>query len=169
MQMTVLAISLVLMAAIAAAFLGAVRASGSGEATEGAEGRRSLLILVMIVVGVVVTVASLRPWPHVAQAGEVAGPVVNVSGGQWYWEIDGEQVPQGVPVTFLAHTTDVTHGFGVMDPEGRILFQVQVMPGYVNRVAFTFDRPGTYRVVCLEYCGVAHHDMITEFTVGGEA
>ncbi|GAB4300406.1 MAG: hypothetical protein Kow0058_15760 [Roseovarius sp.] len=116
----------------------------------------------------VVSVLSLRPWPHAAQAGAAEGRTVNVSGGQWYWEIDTERLPLGVPVTFLARTVDVTHGFGVMDPSGRILFQVQAMPGYVNRVAWTFAEPGTYRVVCLEYCGVAHHDMITEFTVAQE-
>lgn len=168
MQLTALAISLVLMAVIATAFLAAVRASGSGEASEGVERRRNMLILAMTVIGVGVTVVSLRPWPHAAQGGEVPGPVINVTGGQWFWEIDTESVPQGVPVTFFAHTSDVTHGFGVTDDQGRLLFQVQVMPGYVNRVAWTFDSPGTYHVICLEYCGVAHHDMMTEFTVGGE-
>lgn len=160
MQMLVLAISLAIMAVVAWAFWAA--ASGAGSGAEGAEGRRNPLIIGLAVIGVLVTAASLRPWPHAAAAGAA---VINVSGGQFYWEIDAETVPLGVPVAFNAHTTDVTHGFGVMDASGRILLQVQAMPGYVNRVDYTFDAPGLYRVVCLEYCGIAHHDMQTEFTV----
>jgi cytochrome c oxidase subunit 2 len=49
-----------------------------------------------------------------------------------------------------------------------LLFQVQAMPGYVNQVEYVFDKPGTYHVVCLEYCGVAHHAMTAEFTVVAE-
>lgn len=162
MQMSVLALSLVLMAVIAWAFVSAVRAAGSGAATGGGESRRTQLIIGLSIIGVLVTAGSLRPWPH-AVAAEAA--VVNVSGGQWYWEIDTDAVPLGVPVAFNAHTTDVTHGFGVMNASGRILLQVQAMPGYVNQVEYTFDTPGSYRVVCLEYCGVGHHDMLTEFTV----
>ena len=33
------------------------------------------------------------------------------------------------------------------------------MPGYVNRLRVRFDRPGTYPVMCLEYCGMSHHVM----------
>lgn len=39
------------------------------------------------------------------------------------------------------------------------------MPGYVNRLVHTFDRPGRYRLLCLEFCGVVHHDMVAEFEV----
>lgn len=166
MQMTVLAISLVVMAAIAGAFIAAVRAAGSGEVTAGVESRRSTLIAVLTVIGVIVSVASLRPWPHAVAAAPAA--VVNVSGGQWYWEIDTDSVPLGEPVAFNVHTRDVTHGFGVMNEAGQILFQAQAIPGYASRVDYTFDTPGTYRVVCLEYCGVGHTDMLDEFTVAAE-
>ena len=166
MQMTVLAISLVVMAALAWAFVAAVRASGSGEVSTGVETQRNRLIALLTVVGVIVSVASLRPWPHAVSAAPAA--VVNVSGGQWYWEIDAQAVPLNQPVAFNVHTVDVTHGFGVVNEAGRMLFQTQAIPGYATRVDYTFDAPGTYRVVCLEYCGVAHHDMITEFTVAAE-
>jgi cytochrome c oxidase subunit II len=35
----------------------------------------------------------------------------------------------------------------------------------VNRLVYTFARPGRYRVLCLEYCGLAHHGMNSEFEV----
>lgn len=96
---------------------------------------------------------------------DTAAARVNISGGQWYWEIDRTEVPVGAPVVFNVQTRDVSHGVGVMDARGRILGQAQAMPGYVNRFEVTFDQPGTYRVVCLEYCGIAHHEMINELTV----
>jgi cytochrome c oxidase subunit II len=39
------------------------------------------------------------------------------------------------------------------------------MPDYTNRLFYTFNVPGHYYVLCLEYCGVAHHAMNTEFDV----
>jgi len=52
-----------------------------------------------------------------------------------------------------------------VDPSGTLLVQTQGMPGYVNKVRYVFRRPGTYRVICLEFCGVAHHDMNDSFEV----
>jgi cytochrome c oxidase subunit 2 len=37
--------------------------------------------------------------------------------------------------------------------------QTQAMPGYVNKLQVRFTKPGDYEVLCLEYCGVAHHGM----------
>ena len=162
MQLTVLAISLIVMAFIAAQFITAVR-SAPGTVATGAERLRSRLIIGLAIVGLVVSAVSLARWPHAVAAKGVAA-VVNVSGGQWYWEIDTAQVPLGL-VVFNAQTADVTHGFGITDADGTILVQTQVIPGYVNRTQYTFEQPGTYRLVCLEYCGVAHHDMINEFEV----
>lgn len=47
----------------------------------------------------------------------------------------------------------------------RIVAQTQAMPGYTNVLRYTFTEPGVYRVLCLEYCGVEHHDMKTEINV----
>ena len=162
MQLTVLAISLIVMAFIAAQFIAAARGA-PGTVDTAAEPLRKRLIIGLAVVGLVVSAASLARWPH-AVAADSAVAVVNVSGGQWYWEIDTTEVPLG-RVVFNAQTVDVTHGFGVTDAEGTILVQTQVIPGYVNQIQYTFEQPGTYRVVCLEYCGVAHHDMINAFEV----
>ena len=40
-----------------------------------------------------------------------------------------------------------------------LLAQTQAMPGYMNRMRITFDQPGTYTVLCLEFCGMSHHRM----------
>jgi cytochrome c oxidase subunit 2 len=165
MQLTVLALSLVLMAIIVWAFIGAARAAGSGKVPTNIESRRNWIIVSLTVIGVVVTVISLRPWPLAVAK---TATVVNASAAQWHWELDTDKVPLGKPVAFKVRTADVNHGFGVMDASGKLLFQVQAMPGYVNQVEYVFDTPGTYHVVCLEYCGVAHHTMTAEFTVVAE-
>ncbi|MFV0367862.1 MAG: hypothetical protein ACK5KM_05335 [Hyphomicrobiaceae bacterium] len=167
MQIPVLVITFVLMALISYFFISAVIASTSEQPAPYSERRRTSLILWMLAFGAVVTMGSLWRWPHAIAASD-NGATVNITGAQWYWEIDKTEVPLGKPVVFNAHTQDVTHGLGVVDSDGRILFQAQAMPGYVNKVAYVFDRPGTYRVVCLEYCGLAHHDMLTEFKTVNE-
>jgi cytochrome c oxidase subunit 2 len=53
----------------------------------------------------------------------------------------------------------------VYDPEGTMVFQTQAMPGYVNQVRYTFTKAGKYRVLCMEYCGLVHHDMISDIEV----
>lgn len=74
-------------------------------------------------------------------------------------------IPAGSTVEFRVSSVDVTHGFGIYTPGGDILAQTQAMPGYVNRLRVQFNTPGKYPVLCLEYCGLGHHVMKSEFTV----
>lgn len=62
-------------------------------------------------------------------------------------------------VEFRVTTLDVNRGFSLYTPDGHLLAQTQAMPGYVNRLRVTFRDPGTYTVLCLEFCGMAHHRM----------
>jgi len=168
MHAYVLIISLVLMALVAAAFWRAVRNSGAdglpGKVAGNVEGYRSGLFWALVVLGVAVAFATLRPWPYDATA---AGNAVTVTatGSQWSWEIAPHEVPIGRPVVFNVTSGDVNHGFGVYDSDGAMLFQTQAMPGYVNQVRYTFTKPGKYRVLCMEYCGLVHHDMVDEINV----
>ncbi len=83
-----------------------------------------------------------------------------------------EPIPAGALVEFRVTSLDVNHGFGLYAPDGTLLGQTQAMPGYVNRLFARLDRPGTYLVLCLEYCGLSHHEMSGFFEViarrGGE-
>lgn len=164
MQSAVLFVTLILMIAVALPFVKAVRSTGADGVPDKVEPRRNRLIWALVLAGIVITVASLREWPHAIAAGDDVVQV-NATGGQWYWEIDTQEIPVGKTVVFNLHTKDVNHGFGVVGPSGHLLFQTQAMPGYVNKVQYTFDEPGDYRVLCMEFCGVAHHDMIDEFKV----
>ena len=168
MQQQILILTIAVMALVAYPFWRVVRTSQHAPQPPSPAGRiermRTALLASLAVTGLVVAVATLRPWPHDAHAAPGA-QIVRAVGYQWYWELDTEEVTAGRPVVFEVASADVNHGFGVYDPSGTILFQTQVMPGYVNKVKHTFTEPGTYRVLCLEYCGTAHHDMIGEFKV----
>lgn len=62
-------------------------------------------------------------------------------------------------VEFAVTSRDVTYGFGVFRPDGTMVFQMQVLPGYENRLLWKFDRPGTYDVRSTEYSGLKHPEM----------
>lgn len=168
MQSIILLISLIGMAVIVAIFLRAVSkgatASGSPGGRTSTERSRMALIWGLLVFGVIVTGGSLWHWPHDASA-STNSVSVNVTGGQWFWEVDRETVPVGTPIIFNVRAEDVNHGMAVYSAEGTLLFQAQAMPGYVNKIRYEFKEPGTYRILCLEFCGLSHHDMTAEFQV----
>ena len=103
-----------------------------------------------------------------AHANSSGTPAVSIEakGFQWRWELSRNQVPVGQPVEFRVTSADINHGFGLYDPEMRLVAQTQAMPGYTNKLNYTFGKAGTYKVLCLEYCGIAHHNMISEIKVG---
>jgi cytochrome c oxidase subunit II len=129
---------------------------------------------VALVAGLAGTLAFTLPRaPYGAYAAVEPAIHVQVTGIMWAWQIHSAGVesagplvlPSGKVVEFDVTGGDVNHGFGVYDDEGRLLGQTQAMPGYVNHLRLVFDTPGRYHVLCLEFCGMAHHIMIAEFTV----
>lgn len=143
---------------------------------QGAAARvRSYLFWLLILAGAGLSFATLQPWPHGAEArsdgAEPGEPlVVTATASQWYWELSTDEIPVGRPITFAVTSTDVNHGFAIYDEDLRVVTQIQAMPGYVNELHHVFTRPGRYQVLCLEYCGLVHHDMMAELivTAGGE-
>ena len=92
--------------------------------------------------------------------------VIDVLGQQWSWTLSHSAAEVGVPVEFRVTSSDVNHGLGIYDDDMRLVTQTMAMPGYVNTLRHTFTRPGTYKLLCLEYCGLVHHNMIAELQVG---
>jgi cytochrome c oxidase subunit 2 len=125
--------------------------------------RRWLAFLVALLV--VVVGASLLSLPYASGSG-ADRMRVSVTGGQFFWTIRPAEIPASTPVRFDVASVDVNHGFGIYDPEGRLVGSVQAMPDYVNSLDLTLDLPGRYQVRCLEFCGLAHHRMDGSFTVG---
>jgi cytochrome c oxidase subunit 2 len=90
---------------------------------------------------------------------------VEVVGRQFSFSVDPDSVPVGTRVRFSVTSADVNHGMGVVDPSGELVGSVQMMPGYTNRLDMTLTKPGRYRFLCFEYCGLAHHAMEGGLTV----
>lgn len=127
---------------------------------------RQPLFWALVAIGIIASYATLAHWPHGPSSDNTSAPLrVNAIGEQWSWTIDRTELPLNKPVVFAVTSRDVNHGFGIYDSNLRMLTQIQAMPGYVNMLHYTFTKPGKYRVLCLEYCGLVHHDMIAELTV----
>ncbi|MGM0904020.1 MAG: hypothetical protein ACQEXB_23310 [Bacillota bacterium] len=93
-------------------------------------------------------------------------------GLQYNWEMSEESFTVGDKVEFNVTAKDVTHGFGLYDENLELVAQTQAMPEYENSVYYTFEKPGTYKILCLEYCSIGHHVMVKEIVVkpeGGQA
>jgi len=86
-------------------------------------------------------------------------PVTSVEDLQRVATVGIPEIPVGALVEFRVTSLDATHGFAVYNPKGAVVAQTQAMPGYVNRLRIRFVEPGYYAVLCLEYCGMAHHNM----------
>jgi cytochrome c oxidase subunit II len=137
--------------------------------------RKYYFIGLLAVMGIA-TYLTLDDLPyHNAHAKETASnetKVVEVVGLQYYWEMSEESFTVGDKVEFKVTAKDVTHGFGLYDGNLELVAQTQAMPEYENSVYYTFEKPGTYKILCLEYCSVGHHVMIKEIVVkpeGGQA
>jgi len=72
---------------------------------------------------------------------------------------NGIEIKVGEFVEFVATSKDVTYGLGAFRPDGTLVFQMQVLPGYENKLVWKFDAPGTYAVRSTEYSGPRHSEM----------
>lgn len=71
------------------------------------------------------------------------------------------EVPVGKPITIHLTSEDVMHGYFI---EGTNI-NATAIPGQVASFTTTFNRPGTLNVVCNEYCGTGHHNMVNKVIV----
>lgn len=128
---------------------------------------RKVYGIILVVVIILVSIYTLRDLPYNTPAyGKGEDPViVNAEALQFGWNIDVMEFEVGENVEFHVTSADVNHGFGLYDPEMNLLEQTQAMPDYTNVVYYTFEEPGTYKILCLEYCGIGHHVMDTEIIV----
>ncbi len=115
---------------------------------------------------VIMAIFSVKIWYgiEVARPASAAMTVESI-GHQWYYTfrypgINGEitdsmHLPIGVPVTMEVTSTDVIHSFWV--PAMRL--KEDMIPGMINTFEFTPEYPGTYKIICTEFCGVQHAVM----------
>ncbi len=94
---------------------------------------------------------------------------INVTASMWQWNfryptgaVTGElHVPANKPVKLIMQSKDVIHSLFV--PAFRI--KQDVVPGRYTGVWFEALEEGTFDLLCAEYCGQQHSDMITKVFV----
>jgi cytochrome c oxidase subunit 2 len=135
------------------------------DARKYAERERGWLLIVVVILAALLA-ATIWFVPYGAGGGGRSGDVVvYVTARQFGWQIDPPQVPVSRKIEFRLVSRDVNHGFGIYDDRGRFVAQVQVVPDKTQRLVHTFARRGRYTVLCLEFCGYAHHLMQGQFEV----
>jgi cytochrome c oxidase subunit 2 len=103
-----------------------------------------------------------KPAVKVGSDGSVTVPVV---ASMFEFSPSPIEVPASRPVTFRLTSSDVIHGFEVVNTNANAM----AIPGYVTQFTVTFPQPGEYLVACNEYCGLQHHAMVGKLIVTREA
>lgn len=90
---------------------------------------------------------------------------VRVVGHMWWWEVHYPDqqiiianeiyIPVGQPVRVELISADVVHSLWVPNLQGKM----DLLPDKTNVTWLQSDRPGTFRGICAEYCGVQHAQM----------
>jgi cytochrome c oxidase subunit II len=89
---------------------------------------------------------------------------ISVLARQWMWkfqhpggqrEINELHVPAGHPVRLGMISQDVIHSLYF----SALRIKHDVLPGRYTQLWFTADQPGTYHLLCAEFCGTSHSEM----------
>jgi cytochrome c oxidase subunit II len=94
---------------------------------------------------------------------------LRVSARQWAWQFiypnghvdENLHVPAGEPVRLTMTSEDVIHGLWI--PALRV--KMDVVPGRYTSVWFQADKPGAYDLLCTEFCGDEHSNMLATLEV----
>lgn len=146
-----------------------------------------LWTVIPIFVLLLVAVPSIKLIAKQYQPAPKDAVTIKVTGYQWYWgyqypdhggfeliskmltedqaKANGEPshlavdnrmvIPVGKPIKLLVTGADVIHSFAVP----AFWTKIDAVPGRINEVTFTVDRPGVYYGQCSELCGVDHGYM----------
>lgn len=66
------------------------------------------------------------------------------------------KIPKGSVVDFYLTSQDVVHGFYIDGTD----VNLTAIPNAVTYAQTHFDKPGKYQVICHEFCGLGHQDMV---------
>lgn len=88
------------------------------------------------------------------------GADVYMVGQMWSWK-PVLKLQQGVEYTLHLSALDVNHGFGLYPAN----INFQIVPGYDYGLKITPNEAGEYRVICNEFCGIGHHNMLGRILV----
>lgn len=88
------------------------------------------------------------------------GSEVYLLGAGWRW-YPVLKLKKGVEYTMHLSSGDFNHGFSLFP----INVNLQVIPGYDYALKITPNSAGDFRIICNEYCGIGHHQMIGKVLV----
>ncbi len=123
------------------------------------------VLVVVFLIFNIVTLSTLVPWQEwlLWTDHELDQQIsIGIEDYEFQFPPDGIEVQVGEYVEFIATSEDVTYGFGVFRTDGTMVFQMQVVPGYDNKIVWKFDDPGAYDVRSTEYSGPRHSEMFVE-------
>ena len=112
------------------------------------------------------TMGMTPAWKPVPPPGAL---VVGVTGFLWWWDVryrdpatgaeirsaNEIRIPAGRPVYLALASGDAIHSFWVPELAGK----VDMVPGRMQHLLLSADRPGTFRGQCAEFCGEQHARM----------
>ena len=122
---------------------------------------------------IVLAIFSVRIWASLQNA---AGDVLTMEsiGHQFKYEFrypklkesvyDEMHLPVDTPVSLHVTSADVIHSFWV--PEVRIKYDM--VPGLVQTMRFTPHKIGQFRVICTEFCGTNHGNMVGKMYIDSQ-
>jgi cytochrome c oxidase subunit II len=88
--------------------------------------------------------------------------VVKVVASNWSWALSKTTFAVNQPIDFVLTSTSGDHGFTIADTK---VSQVLSQGAKELNVVWTPTKPGTYHIVCTEFCGAGHDGMFATFQV----
>jgi cytochrome c oxidase subunit 2 len=166
---TLIAVSygLVALVAVVLAFMLAISTRGGRPPVDDRRLAHRERTWLYIVITILLTLLFATIWftPYGRGGTKRGDVVVHVSSRQFFWGFRPSTVPAHREIEFRLTSSDVNHGFGIYGPDDRLVAQVQVVPDKTQTLVHTFEKPGRYRILCLEFCGFGHALMQGTFRV----
>ncbi len=81
---------------------------------------------------------------------------LHVVARMWAYQMPPVELPAGSELDIYLTSGDVLHGFHI----DRTNVNLMAVPGTVTYARVRFREPGDYPIICHEYCGIGHQQMV---------
>ncbi len=81
---------------------------------------------------------------------------LHVIARMWAYQMPPVEIPAGSVVDIYLTSGDVVHGFHIDYTNVNLM----AVPGTVTYARARFPQPGEYPIICHEYCGIGHQQMM---------
>jgi cytochrome c oxidase subunit 2 len=122
-------------------------------------------ILLPALVLPVLWAVTLRDMRALTDVSSPAAVTIEITAHQWWYEVrypehdrtfrDEVFIPAGQTILLRVTSVDVIHSLWIPRLNGKI----DMIPGRTNELRIEASRPGSYPVLCAEFCGLHHADM----------